>query len=228
MSYDYVISLGGACGCAHQIRTYFNQHEAFPFDWLVTPFDSIEPLISAGLRGLGSDLAPYKDTKWFINTRFMTLHPHEMRLVDGELPTGWQHLMRTVRAKHDYLADRWNAVMSSPNRVLLVRHNGRHHLDGPDVARVPVSDANRLVSLIRAAYPTPEIDFLFAASLVKDDPEPLAKGVHRHEVRYTDTQEWPDPANYWHGATKDWTRAFDAVLGSGDSASNADHAVEVV
>ncbi len=41
MSFSHVISLGAACAPAWQIRNFTEQETAFPFDWLVLPFNSL-------------------------------------------------------------------------------------------------------------------------------------------------------------------------------------------
>ena len=36
-----IISLGGRCAVAHNLRRFFDFGEAFPFDWWITPFDGL-------------------------------------------------------------------------------------------------------------------------------------------------------------------------------------------
>lgn len=216
LSFDYVIGLGGACGCAYQIRRHFSQEIAFPLDWMVTPFDSIGRLLDVDIRGLGDpgNLAPYLGGPMLINTRFMTLQPHEIETAGKPLPPDWRDRLQDVKSKHDYLADRWISVMTSNSRILLVRHQGRHHLDGDDTTRISVAEANELAQRLRARYPNPTIDILFASAIDPKDAASLNQGIHRAEVRYTDDTEWPDDGDKWRGASSDWRAAFDNVLAS--------------
>jgi len=41
VKYNSVLSLGSNCVVAGQIQRYFGGNPQSPFDWLVTPFDSL-------------------------------------------------------------------------------------------------------------------------------------------------------------------------------------------
>lgn len=50
--FDHIISLGGHCQTAYQIRRYFNIDTAYPFDWWVTPTVALVDLFESGFANL--------------------------------------------------------------------------------------------------------------------------------------------------------------------------------
>jgi len=54
-TYSAIVSLGGNCEVAHQLRRRFGGERAFPFDWWITPLDvsdiTVAPALLAQARG---------------------------------------------------------------------------------------------------------------------------------------------------------------------------------
>ncbi|UTV56513.1 DUF1796 family putative cysteine peptidase [Burkholderia arboris] len=46
--FDHIISLGGHCQTAYQIRRHFGTDKAYPFDWWVTPTKALVELLESG------------------------------------------------------------------------------------------------------------------------------------------------------------------------------------
>ena len=43
--YDALISLGGECQVAYQMRLHGIRNESLPFDWIITPFEGLEKIL---------------------------------------------------------------------------------------------------------------------------------------------------------------------------------------
>jgi hypothetical protein len=48
--YDYIVSLGGMCQPAWNIRNCFGTEDAYPFDWLITPGSSLLKILDDDFR----------------------------------------------------------------------------------------------------------------------------------------------------------------------------------
>jgi hypothetical protein len=214
MHFDYIVSLGASCTAAYQIRSYFGQEIAFPFDWLITPWSSMIELVTNGFVGFIDEehLAPYKDYFSIMNTKHPILHHHDFSREEGVVTPRWKDEVANVRGKYDYLCARWERVLDGCDSVLFVRHQGHNHLDDELITRISVPEANSFCSLLEDKFHNLRFSVLFASAVAYDPQHVLHSKAIVSEVRYTDFQEWPDPLDYWRGCTLDWKAVFDRIL----------------
>lgn len=43
--YDEVVSLGGHCQVAHQLKVHNLRYHAYPFDYVITPYEGLAPFL---------------------------------------------------------------------------------------------------------------------------------------------------------------------------------------
>ncbi|ESZ59975.1 hypothetical protein X727_31255 [Mesorhizobium sp. L103C119B0] len=217
MQFKFAVSLGASCSVAYQIRRYFGQETAFPFDWLITPFASLIQLIENDLQSFvePAHLAPYQNYFSLLNTNHLVLHHHDVPRENGRIVPDWAAHVEQVRDKYEFLGQRWREMMTDPEPVLFVRHQGRAHLTNPGAESIPVLKANGLSNLIKEKRQGRPFQIIFASAIDPEDTRPLTSEAFRFDdVRYTDQEEWPDPSDWWRGASADWTRVFKVVAGS--------------
>lgn len=155
MRFAKVISLGTACDAAFHIRRHFGQEEAYPFDWLVTPFDALLHLIETGFEGFLDPAMLQARTKDVRCRRsgIRFLHDwHDLADPMAEYPA--------IKAKYDRRIARFLAAMEQGGSVLFIRSCKAGPTQLMDPAR-----AIRLQAALARAYPK------VAASLVALNPE---------------------------------------------------------
>lgn len=116
-----IISLGRSCSAALHIREFKLSQEAFPFDWLVTPFDSLYSLLlydfqdffsknNLEQRGTKPSSIPVYETK------YGTLHIHDFLIgssIDEQYDLIKEKYMRRIR--------RFRMILNSGRLVYFVR-----------------------------------------------------------------------------------------------------------
>ena len=76
-TYNHIISLGAWCQVAEQLRRHEVSFVSSPFDWLVTPFESLLRIIRNGGVQLCNDVAQYDGGQSAICTNYGVLYHHE-------------------------------------------------------------------------------------------------------------------------------------------------------
>ncbi|UHD44070.1 papain-like cysteine peptidase [Aureimonas altamirensis] len=154
--YKYVISLGGACMVAYQIHQNFDQPISYPFDWLITPFSALTPLLKANFQNFAAldDMSPAPDGKTIINERWGIQHVHDVATVNGALPENWREVAKSsLVGKFSYLVNRYHHNMSAGGPILFVRHRGHVDLFGGGSRYITIQEANSLALAITRRYP---------------------------------------------------------------------------
>lgn len=130
------VSLGIRCSVAWQIRRHFDQPEAYPFDWLVTPLQSVAPLIRCGFESMARPetlrLAQYNDQGYqtIHDTGAGILLHHDFPRkpgAPGMIKPGWEEKIATVRAKYDHIAENW-ARLEEADEIVFIRERGEAEL----------------------------------------------------------------------------------------------------
>ena len=202
MRFDHIVSLGGACAPAWQIRTFTGRDTAYPFDWLVLPFDSLVGLIERDFDGFMAPdaFSPMLDRKAIRNTRFPCMHLHDFP--NPVRDEGWRALVPGVMERYRFLIGRWRDLVAGDARVLFVRQQG--HCDPEtfvfDRDLGPAEIAG-LVRLIETRCPRLRFEILLVNAAGRIDPDPR---VHSASVSWDAAADWPDPAERWRGATGQW------------------------
>lgn len=154
--YKYVVSLGGACMVGYQIHQNFDQPISFPFDWLITPFSALTPLLKANFQNFAAldDLSPSPDCKTVINQRWGIQHVHDVEKVDGALPANWREVAESgLVSKFAYLVNRWHSIVAEGGPILFVRHRGHVDIFNGGARYITIQEANSLVLAITRRYP---------------------------------------------------------------------------
>ncbi|HZF85946.1 MAG TPA: DUF1796 family putative cysteine peptidase [Burkholderiaceae bacterium] len=116
--FGHVVSVGGDCQPAHQIRRITGLHHAHLFDWLLVPADGVARLLDADFDGwlapdtLFLEAAPYAHVR---DARYGVRFLHDFALQPGFLAG-----LPPVRAKYEALVKRWRLLMASDAAVLFV------------------------------------------------------------------------------------------------------------
>ena len=113
--FDKVLSLGHSCDTAFQIRRNFKQGEAYPFDWLMTPYPVLMELIGRDFSGFLMDENLEAAGKYVVDKK----HGISM-LHDFEDPNLYEWDVDVVRAKYQRRIKRWLSVVQTDS-LLFVR-----------------------------------------------------------------------------------------------------------
>lgn len=117
--FGHVVSVGGDCQPAHQIRRITGRDEAHFFDWLQIRAEGAARLVDENFEGFLGDArelalvrAPYLHVR---ESRYGALLLHDLPLADDFLAH-----VDAARQKYAFLAQRWRDVMASEAAVLFV------------------------------------------------------------------------------------------------------------
>lgn len=203
-AYDEIVGLGNHCRVAYNLRRTFGIARAFPFDWWITPVQSLVAFLEDPSLDKLYDpgrLAPVmREGKIFAvdNIHYGIQLQHEFpRWKNGSVVAGWSEHIDQARERTEFL---WNRLLATPpeRRILFVRWfaaGERKRLKG---------DARPTVSAIQAGlarlFPATSFELLLV-----DPPEWIeAPGVSSLQVG--------DPGRGWRGTPELWTQA---LLGHG-------------
>ncbi len=141
MSYDAIVSLGFDCQVAHQLSIHKVRAASMPFDWIVTPFETMYTLIETGFEGFLRRenlrfVVARPDYKYVEDTANGTRFIHDFPLSEDFISTYEQ-----ARTKLERRIARFLALLESDATVMLVR------------TQITRAQAVRLNALLRARYP---------------------------------------------------------------------------
>ncbi len=196
--YDMIISLGGRCQVAWQIRRRFPAMErAQVFDWLLTPFDAVRTAIADNFAAFCDPASwiAYPTTKpWFNHQHVMcepygTLSTHDFRngvAIEAD--------MAAVTAKYAFLAERWNAMFGQGRRFLMI-----HQViidppsEGSQERRISSAEVLELQKYLRFRYAHDTIDLLVLSDAWGEEQS----DVTRAHLPQPDPSKWQGPDGEW-------------------------------
>lgn len=118
--YNPIISLGINCQVAYQLRIHGLRYEAYPFDWIICPFEALIQLLENKFEDF---LAPEylvfihtEKDKHILHTKYGIKFLHDFKLVP--------HFMNDyekVKTTYDRRIKRFYQKLSEPCRALLIR-----------------------------------------------------------------------------------------------------------
>lgn len=194
MRYNKVISIGHACQPAHYIRQFTNQQEAYFFDWLVTPTDSLVKLMQTGPESLFYDKAQFVAVDEPGRKKATVTHKGLGVVLYHEFPSGPKALSSydSVVLKYRHLAQRWYTIGLIRSKVLFIRHYAGKN------------DAQLIQNTIRQTFPQLQFDLL----AVNEDEANIAPwglpGIINMCVNPTTSD--------WKGDSVGWTDVFKKVV----------------
>lgn len=144
--YHHVISLGDMCQVAKQLSLHHCRKEAFPFDWIMCPFDGLYRFIANQAEHFLD-----RDTLIFVDDRpdyiggkrsFIEDTVYRMQFLhDFEKPPYFLRNYDKIKAKYDRRVDRFFKVLNSDKNVLFIRRG------------ITYEETVLLDDLIHARYP---------------------------------------------------------------------------
>ena len=199
---DYVISLGGNCRAAWNVRRFFNFSTAFPFDWWITPWRALNELLSDFDidRLYCPDLLEEVKTK---DGAIASIRHRELGIIlQHEFPRDWNspgnpvcgdwgESIATPKRRTRYLLDRFVSLDTPGTRILFVRNTLHRPVDGTNTISPGVTTER-----LRALFPLANIHLLLTNCPIEaNDP-----GVSH--------LDFDDAAKDWRGDWEVWHRAF--------------------
>ena len=165
--FDLVFSAGPYCRNAFHVRRLFNQHEAFPFDWWVTPASSMGRMLQPEYRFA---LTPEQiflthSAQVALNSRDQILQLHDLaRTPTGELSMANLEIqLEQINAKYSFLFERLRNRLHDAKRCLLIfeglmsateLETYRQRTSCPELSypALAPSYASDLVAMLQGAY----------------------------------------------------------------------------
>ena len=208
MEYDQIVSLGGRCQVAYQIRRRFAALErAHILDWLLSPMASVTEAVRDGFEAMvnGPSWVDHHTNAPFFKHRHVMCHPYGLLSThefDNTRPS--EEDLPSVLQKYRFLLDRWNTLMSAGQSVLFI-HQVMLEPQSEGMPEVPATaDAVRnLHAALSDRYPALKFDLL----ILTDRDAPLV-GVGSPALHYTVPQTVPWN---WGGDNDEWDRMWPAL-----------------
>lgn len=158
--FDLVFSAGPSCRCAFHVRRLFNQEEAFPFDWWLTPASSVLQMLQPDYRFAlrASDVHLTQAGQVVLNSRDLLLHLHDFQRTDAGTISleRLDDQLRKINAKYTFLFERLRERLRTAQRCLVI-------LEGLMPAAALESHRQRTTC---PALSYPELSPAFASNLV--------------------------------------------------------------
>jgi len=206
-TFDAVISLGGRCQVAHQLRRKYPGMKSKFFDWLITPDQSLIDMLGDGMTGFSSDTplaeghSHHKNRahSHIVEGSYGTLLSHDF-INDGGAPGAQWKL---IKGKYDRTVMRFHDTLGSGGRVLFVRMSfGRSGSFGYDAGdRANLALGMQIAASIDKFWPDLEYKLMLISHIEAD-----AVIFNNIEIIYVPEQlEW-----IWDGKDQDWDFLLDS------------------
>ena len=194
MKVNYVVSLGGACEVAYNLRRHFNFEMAFPFDWWITNLRGVidaldpenDPYADLICSRVGSDVVSSN-----VHTKDNNIDIHHEFLGD------WREQVGVARDRFQYLRTRLLTLNSASSTILFVRHKG-----DATAAENPAT-IDSLIDCVSNCFTQSSNKFLL---LNTPKPKKMPENIIMRSVDHIDGQ-WRE--NQWTGNSTAWDAALD-------------------
>jgi hypothetical protein len=209
------VSLGSRCETAWQIRQFYGQPQAYPFDWLVTPLDTLPLMIEEDFEAIADprylQVTQYGNgAGWSVeNTRYKILLHHEFkRAPDGSIVPDWLAGLGDVVSKFAYLRRRWADLMNGSGRVCFIRRLGCFDMPSEQPVATERAHYLRLFAAVSRRAPRILPTYMFC-----DCPNvPIADNVLDAAIGYATPVDWPEAEDRWKGRTVGYRDVFAKIL----------------
>lgn len=210
-----VISLGAWCQVREQLNRAHVDVINSPFDWLVTPFDSIIPVFSDEGAGFVNCIAPYQDGKSVRCVEYGVLYHHEFERGDDGIVRINTKALEKSRQKLLYKWRRMDEACEGAEPLLFIRMGGEATpaVAWPymrEAAPFALSKLNKLSSFISTRYP--KLDFKLAFLYFGETTD--IESDHEVDDRVIIYRlPWPRPVvgARWEGDGEHWATALNAL-----------------
>ncbi|GMU19638.1 MAG: hypothetical protein AMXMBFR12_08300 [Candidatus Babeliales bacterium] len=186
--YYPIISLGINCQVAYQLRIHGLRYEAYPFDWIICPFDALIALIENKFKDF---LAPEylqlictENEKYILNNLYGIKFLHDFKLNPNFMDD-----YEKVRSTYERRIHRFYQKLSEPCRALVIRR------------KISKEQANQLKQVLQKQFPL--ADFLI---LAVDNSHEIKEDWNIAHVKncYLPIT----PGQDWKGDSALWTELF--------------------
>lgn len=127
---DPVISIGTNCEISYNIRHTFQFERAYPFDWWITPVQSVADILRDRFRLEIDDknLVHVTAPESVLNRKYGILHHHDFPR-DGQdrILDGWAAHIPALAEKYHILGERFFADIERAERALLIVNGDGSH-----------------------------------------------------------------------------------------------------
>lgn len=185
--FDKVLSLGRACDTAFQIRRHFKQREAYPFDWLVTPYPALINLLERDFSGFLLDENLQADGKYVVDKGSGIAMMH-----DFETPALYQQTLDVVRAKYQRRIKRWLSLVNGGASILFVR--SQQYVDHNNLGE---EQSRALLKLLQQKYKNAKVHLLVQNPPGAAIPEVVEKNFWLLQLKPPDPWEWSGDDAAW-------------------------------
>lgn len=189
----FCISLGSACGPALNLRNLNLRSEAYPFDWTVTPFDSLYNALREDFKYFLADLLIRPDNQGVIDHYginythdWPTLHQPHIDALNADfisnctLFSAWQNALPLVREKYQRRINRFRNACLSQNKIFFIRSE-----------ETDKEQAVKLKDLIVNIYPSLDFTLIIFGSDIKfQNPWNIDKIKNFYVPRWDDPVLW--------------------------------------
>lgn len=212
--YTHVVGLGGDCRSSYQLKRYFRNNDAYPFDRWVTPLDSLAHYLAAPDACLYDpvDLLPifyqgsvigWKNKRY--DLRFYHEWPKDPAIAPphGEIIPGWEKFSNKATKRTSYLLRKLISLNKPSNSILFVR-------DGDWLSDLP---PDRAIKSAEQAFEKVLTELETRFSLATFDILCL-NFCRRYVARTTGNIfyiDLVDSTDDWRGLDDVWNSAFDRI-----------------
>jgi hypothetical protein len=187
MKFVRVISLGQACDTAFHIRRVLGQPEAYPFDWLVTPFDAVVGLLERRFDGFLDPAQLKGRPKGVLCRRFGIRFLHDWKSAADPMQE-----YPEIKAKYDRRIARFLEAMETGGPILFIR--SCQYADG-DVVDAP--RAARLHETLSRSFPAVDVHLIAHNPVDAGIPPALAERCSVLPMRQPAVWNWRGDFEAW-------------------------------
>ncbi len=214
--FRHIVSLGGNCEPALQLRRTGRHQTHGPFDWLVTPLDSVAQILADDGARLATRFFAANEGTSAGCAEYGVLYHHEFPRGDGDVIVFDTEAIERCRSKLRHKMERFITVCSSAEPVLFIRVWPETDLGwdrlgvGKAAARSP--DLNALANSIAERFP--KLDFSILIAALDSDRHNDFSGPLDPRIAI---QLLPQKSEHeWSAADAGWGRLLDRIVYVGE------------
>ncbi len=174
------ISLGGACAPAINLRNLGLRTQAYPFDWIISPFESLYQALNEDFKYFLEDtrIVP-KKTGVIDHYHFYFTHDWQKKSLapdESIIHPDWEKSLPAVKEKYQRRIDRFRKACRGSETVYFIR-----------AEYITQEQAIKLRGLFRTKYPT-----LYFLLIVFNNSEDFKEPWHIDSIRNFYLPSWDD------------------------------------
>lgn len=196
----HIVSLGSTCEPANFLKENALYTLPSPFDWFITPYDSLLKILDDDGARLGTEFAVAKGGTTVLCRTYGVLYHHEFERGPDGLVLFDAAAVERCRSRLLHKMNRVWEACAGGDSITFIRWSTTKAVE--EDARFTAADINALVDLIASKFPS--LDFKLA--WVRNETTPvvssaaLDKRVILRELPYAEGRvapEWHSPAASW-------------------------------